>query len=60
MLDKNEVLTDPQKLVRLELKNKGFDCRRCERVNSKKYNQIPTRKPLDNRRRIQRNLGTSH
>lgn len=25
MLDKNEVLTDPQKLVRLELKNKGFD-----------------------------------
>ena len=25
VMDKNEVLTDPKKLVRLELKNEGFD-----------------------------------
>ena len=24
-MDRNEVLTNPEKLVRLELKNKGFD-----------------------------------
>jgi hypothetical protein len=24
-MDKNKVLTDPKKLVRLELRNKGFD-----------------------------------
>lgn len=24
-MDKNEVLTDPKKLVRLELENQGFD-----------------------------------
>lgn len=29
-MEKNEVLTDPKKLVRLELKNKGFD---IDRIN---------------------------
>ena len=89
-MNRNDVLTDPKKLVRVELKNAGFDIDKMKipdrvylladdifdemvsrNVGEYRYplggklyvfnrNSIQERTSLDNRRKLQRNMGTSH
>ena len=90
IMNRNDVLTDPKKLVKVELKNAGFNIDKIkipDRVylladdifdemvsrdageyryplGGKLYvfnrNSIQERTSLDNRRKLQRNMGTSH